>query len=115
MGNVKPLKKVAKKFVTISNSESIEKKPKSKYKKWQLWISKKIGVTPADNYQYLFRVSYKGTHRLKVNDIVVNQSGQLFAVLRESNRFAMIVSHEGHSEKPLMHGKLVIVPRKEKN
>lgn len=109
--NKKELKKVHKTFVTISQSEVVKKNLDTKYSKWQLRIAKMIKVEVADAYQYCFRINYKGNFKLKANDIIVNESGQIFAVLKELNRVAMVVSHDAFTEKPLMYGKLVIVQR----
>lgn len=107
----KELKKVHKRFVTISQSEVIKKNLDTKYSKWQLRIAKMIKVEVADAYLYCFRINYKGNFKLKLNDVIINESGQIFAVLKELNRVAMVVSYDATTEKPLMYGKLVIVQK----
>lgn len=104
-----PKNKVVRKHVSIQSAEQTEKRVISKYKKWQLWIAKKIKVEVADNYQYLFNIDYKGTTRLKRNDILCNSDGVIFVVLREQNRLAVLVSRDATINKPKMHGSLFII------
>ena len=101
--------KIVRKRISVQASQMTEKKAVSKYKKWQLWIAKKIKVDLADNYQYLFRIDYKGTVRLKPNDIVCNSDGVIFLVLKENNRMAMLVSQDAFPDKPKMFGSLTII------
>jgi hypothetical protein len=105
--------KVIRKHVSIQASEMTEKRVMSRYKKWQLIIAKWIGVEVADNYQYLFRVDYKGNVRLRSNDIICNEQGVIFLVLKENNRLAMLVSKDASKDVPKMYGKLTILSKLE--
>lgn len=104
-------KKVQRKFVTIKNSELLKTHLNTKYKKWQLKIAKWIGVEVADTYQYSFRIDYVGSARLKVNDVVSTQDGELFGVMREQNRIAVLASSIAYVNKPVMRGKLYIIEK----
>lgn len=109
-------KKVQRKFINVQKAEVVKKHLNSKYKKWQLKIAKWIGVEVSDTYQYLFRIAYKGSARLKVNDVVATLDGEVFAVMREENRIAMIASSIGYTKKPTVRGKLYIIEKpKNKN
>ncbi len=101
--------KIVRKRISIQSAEQTEKKAVSKYKKWQLWIAKIIKIDLADNYQYLFRIDYKGNTRLRQNDIVCNSDGVVFLVLKENNRMAILVSQDAFPDKPKMFGSLVII------
>ncbi len=104
-----PKNKVIRKHVSVQASEMTEKQVISKYKKWQLWIAKIIKVDLADNYQYLFRIDYKGNARLRTNDIVCNSDGVIFLVIKENNRMAILVSQKAFPDKPKMFGTLTII------
>lgn len=101
--------KVVRKRISIQSSQMTEKRAVSKYKKWQLWIAKIINVSLADNYQYLFRIDYKGNVRLRPNDIVCNSDGVIFLVIKENNRMAMLVSQDAFPDKPKMFGSLHVI------
>ena len=104
-------KKVIRKHVLIQSSEQTERRVVSKYNKFQLLMAKILRVELADNYQYVFRLDYKGTVRLKPNDIICNDNGIIFLVMRETNRIAMLVSKDAYQEKPKMWGKLTIIDK----
>lgn len=97
------------KFVTIQNRELVKREATKPVSKIKSLLCKVIGVEPREKYQYLFRIQYKGSARLKVNDVVMNEQEALFVVIREENRMAMVVSYENYSQKPAMYGKLIIV------
>ena len=100
-----------KKFVTVGKAEVVKKHLKSKYKKWQLNIAKWIKVDVADTHQYAMRITYKGGTSLKINDIVSNEDGDLFMVIRSELNIAILASSEAYSYKPKMYGKLYIIPK----
>ena len=104
--------KLVRKFVIIQKSEVVKKHLNTKYKSWQLKLCKLIGVEPADAYQYAFRISYKSSNaRLRVNDVVSTEDGEIFGVMREENRIAMLASSEAYIHKPKMYGKLFIIEK----
>lgn len=100
-----------KKFVTVNKSEVIKKHLTSKYKKWQLRIAKWIKVDVADTHQYAMRITYKGSTSLNINDVVSNEDGELFLVMKSTLNIAVLVSSEAYSYKPKMYGKLYIIPK----
>lgn len=105
-------KKVTRKHVTILQSEVIEKRNvKSRHSKVKLWIANLLKFELVDNFQYVYRFSYKGAVRLKINDIVTNEQGVVFVVVREVNRMAMIVSQDHLISKPKVYGKLIILDK----
>tara|TARA_Y100000593_G_scaffold95011_1_gene198200 strand:+ start:7468 stop:7803 length:336 start_codon:yes stop_codon:yes gene_type:complete len=105
-------KKVVRKHVKVKQYETVKKNlAKSRYNKFQLWIAKLFKLELLDTYQYLFRVEYFGSTRLNVNDIVFNSTGQIFVVIREQNRLAMLVSKDSWAEKPNMYGTLTILDK----
>ena len=109
-------KKIIRKTVSVSKSEILEKHLKSKYNKFQRFVSKHIlRVHLADAYEFLFRVQYKGSAKLKVNDIVVNSQGVMFAVLREENRIALIVSMGSFVKEPYIKGTITIMEKIKEN
>lgn len=101
--------KVVRRHVAIRQSNLVEKELHTKYNKLQLFIAKTFKLNLLDAYQYLYRVEYYGTSRLKANDIVVNSQGVVFVVLKESNRLAMIVSKDSYTEKPKVYGSLTLL------
>ena len=112
MGDSGTSKKVQRKHVLITNSELVKKRiAVSKYNKFQLWIAKVFKLELKDRYQYLYRIAYKGTTRLKNNDIVCNTDGVIFVVVKEESRLAMIVSKDFFGEKPSVRGKLIIIDK----
>lgn len=101
--------KIVRKRVSIQSSEMTEKRVISKYNKFQLLIAKIINVNLADNYQYLYRIDYKGAVRLRPNDIVCNSDGVVFLVIKENNRLAMLISQDAFPDKPKMFGSLHVI------
>ena len=105
-------KKVSRKHVSITNSELIKKRvAKSKHSKFVLWVAGLFNLELKDQYQFLYRVSYKGGTKLKPNDIVCNSDGVVFVVVKEQNRLAMIVSKDFFGEKPNVRGKLILLDK----
>jgi len=104
-------KKVQRKFVGIQQTEMLTRHKNSRYKKWQLKICKWIKVEPADTYQYSYRITYKGSTRLKPNDVVSTENGELFMVMMEQNRIAVIASSISYVNKPVVRGKLFIIEK----
>jgi len=100
-----------KKFVTIGKSEVLKKHLNTSYKKWQLIIAKWIGVELKDKFQYAIRITYKGSHALRINDIVSTEDGETFLVMRSELNIAILASSEAYYEKPKMYGKLYILPK----
>ena len=94
--------------ITVLQSNLIETRVQSKYNKFQLWVCKIIGVTPSDNYQYLFRVSFKGAVHVKLNDIIYNSENLPFVVVKTSLRMMVVVSLNAYDRKPLMRGTLLV-------
>lgn len=103
-------KKVNYKHVLVTQSEVTEKRvAESKYNKFQLWMARRLKIVIKDQHQYLFRVSYKGTARLKNNDIVCTADGIILVVLKQNSGIAMLVTKDHFSEKPSVRGKLTII------
>lgn len=104
-------KDVVGNIVRIKNSTVTEKRLVTKYSKFQLLVSKFIGVIPEDSYQYCFRIEYFGSIRLKVRDLVINSEKVVFMVVKESNGLAMLVASKAYNTKPKVFGSLTIVDR----
>lgn len=104
-------KRVKRKHVQILESEMVEKMLVTKYKKWQLFLAKLIKVEVNDAYTYLYRIRYKGSVKLKKNDVVFNSEQVLFGVLQENNRFAMISTAEAFVRRPKVYGNLTILEK----
>ena len=103
-------KKVTYKSVVVTKSEVTEKRTeKSKYNKFQLYVARLLNLVLAEQHQYLFRIAYKGTSRLKVNDIVTTPEGVIFVVVKSNNGLAMVVSKDHYPQKPTLRGKLTII------
>jgi len=102
--------KVVRERVSILNSELTKKNlTVSDHPKWKLMIIKWLDVQVRDKYQYLFRISYNGTARLRANDVVTNSDGAVFLVIQEANRVAMIVSKDSFYDKPKVYGSLIVI------
>ena len=99
--------------IRILKSNLVEKQLNTKYSKWQLKLSKWIGVTPADNYQYLFKASYKGSVNVKNNDILYNSENLPFICIKASLGLMMLVSVNAYNTKPLMRGTLTVFQEKD--
>lgn len=111
MSEEKELKRIVRKHINVLQAEVIKKHLNSKYSKWKLKIAGLLRIAVADKHQYLFRISYKGSTRLKINDIVATPNGELFGVMKEENRIALIASSIAYDYKPNVHGKLFIVEK----
>lgn len=96
------------KNVSMQQNNLVKTELVSRYKKWQLKICKWIKVQPSDAYRYMYRVTYKGNARLKVDDVVTNEQGVIFYVLKEENRIAVLSSYQPLLRRPQMVGKLFI-------
>lgn len=105
-------KKINRKNIYILKYE-LEKKRilSNEKKKWKSQVAKFLKLEIQEKYQYLYRVNYKGSARLKSRDIICNSEGVLFAVVQEQNRRARIVTIDTYAQKPIMHGKFIIVEK----
>ena len=102
--------KVVRAKVSILNSELTKKNlTVSDHPKWKLLIIKWLNVQVRDKYQYLFRISYNGSSKLRANDVVANSEGAVFLVIQEANRVAMIVSKDSFYDKPKVYGSLTVI------
>ena len=103
-------KKVIRDRVSILNSELTKKNLTiSDHPKWKLLIIKWLNVEVRDKHQYLFRISYNGSAKLRANDVVANSEGVIFLVIQEANRVAMIVSKDSFYDKPKVYGSLTVI------
>jgi hypothetical protein len=94
--------------ITVLQANLIEKQRNSKYNAFQRRVCKIIRVEPADTYQYLFKVSYKGSTHVKVNDIIYNSENLAFVVIKTSLRLLVIVSVASYVKQPIMKGTLMV-------
>jgi hypothetical protein len=105
----KKTKKVVRKKVKVKQYEMTKRHmDASKYNKFQLWAAKLLKLDLMDAYKYVFRIEYYGSTKLRTKDIIVNEQGVVFTVLKEQNRVALIVTPYSCLEKPTLYGDLVI-------
>ena len=91
--------------ISIQKHELVKKDLKSTYPKWKLWLCKKLDIVVADNYDWCYRIQYKGnTKSLKSGDVMINSEGRAFYVMKELNRVAMVVTPKPSIEPPFMFG-----------
>ena len=104
-------KKHVYEFVNIKKSEVLKKNQTSTVNRFQKFICWVIRVVPANTYQYMIRIHYSGRVRLKKNDVVINKQGLQFVVVREENRYALILSMPDVVDKPYIYEKLYLLPK----
>lgn len=98
--------------VSLIKQVVVSKEIAQKHNKFQLWLAKVFKLDLAETHKYLFRIQYKGNIKLQLDDIVMNNQGSVFIVLKTLNRMAMIASKDATSQVPLMLGKLQLLRRK---
>lgn len=106
-----PKNNVFKFKAKVGNFEITSKQLKSKYPKWKLFLAKKLGLDLKDNYSFLFRVQYHGSSKLLPDDLVVNEQGVYFVVLKEHNRLAMLATLDPLPVPPTLYGKIAVIKK----
>lgn len=80
-------------------------------KGFKAWVCKKLNIIPQLQYRYSIRISYYGTKRLMPNDVVTDSSGNIYTVLKEQNRMALLMNYQPMIGNPPLYGVLTIEGR----
>ncbi len=88
------VKKVINKGVKVRSFEVIKKEPIFDTPKWKLKIAKIFNIPVARKYRYAVKVDYYGSAKLRPSDVLTDQSGNIYTVLKDLNRIAMILSYK---------------------
>lgn len=94
--------------IKIKKYSLVDAKRENKFKAWKLFICKLINIPVLHRYNFIYSVDYFAGQVHK-EDVLMDQRGVGFMVVSESNKMAIIVSHEPKSEQPKMHGILYVV------
>lgn len=105
------IKQVTNKSVKVRNFELVEKEPVFDIPKWKLRVAKLFSIPVAKKFRYAFRINYYGKERLKISDLITDEKGNIYTVLKEMNRLALILSYKPMDHKPNLNCVLKIQGR----
>ncbi|WP_439132965.1 hypothetical protein [Polaribacter sp.] len=106
------VKKVTGKKISVRKADVIRREKFLGYNKFQLFICKLIRVRPAFHYTYIFNINYTGSHNLQIKDVLTDSDGNIYTVLKNLNRVAVIASYTKFQDKPNILGSMNIEGRK---
>ncbi|QQV91534.1 hypothetical protein M1M25_gp096 [Tenacibaculum phage Gundel_1] len=111
MEKKKEVKQVTNKSVKVRSFEVIEKEPIFDVPKWKLRIAKIFKIPVSKKFRYAFKINYYGSERLKPSDVITDEKGNIYTVLKEMNRMAMILTYKPMDHKPNLNCTLKIQGR----
>ena len=111
MEKKKEIKQVINKSVSVRNFENVEKQPVFNLPKWKIIIANIFNIPIAKNYRYAVKVNYYGSVKLKPRDVVTDSSNNVYTVMKELNRVALLLSYTVMDSRPNLNGKLKIQGR----
>lgn len=106
------VKKIEGKKVSIRSVDFVKKQKIKGYNKFQLFLCKIIMVRPAIHYVFFFNINYYGRNNLQVKDVLTDSEGNIYTVINNINRVALIASYTKFQDKPNIGGFLNIEGRK---
>ena len=108
---ISKIKRMGQNTIKIKGHEILRKVPVDKRNKIVKFFHWLFSFTPALKYRYQIKLKYYGHMKLRPKDVLTDQSGNIYTVIDEQNRVALLVSYTPMTDKPPIHGRLYLEGR----